>query len=75
MYSKIIKQDVVASNKSKTGFVFVSTCDTFDEGLETMVFDCDEYGNVSDWGENDCQRYESKNEAIAGHDTMLISWK
>jgi hypothetical protein len=34
---------------------------------ETMAFASDADGNVSEWGEVYCDRYETREEAIAGH--------
>ena len=55
---------------------WVSTVDlgldhSFGEGpplyWETMIFQCDESGEVSDWGKLYCDRYSSKADAEIGH--------
>lgn len=60
--------------QKQVGNMLVSTVrlhwPTFTE-IETMVFSCDEDGNVTDWGELYCHRYNSDEEAIAGHAIML----
>ena len=67
MLSTIIRQQVVKSSKVESGYVWVSTCNTFDHGLETMVFPCNERGDVLDWGEIASDRYEDVPEAESGH--------
>lgn len=44
----------------------VSTLDTFDVGLETMVFESENY-EVSNWKELYYKHYETEEDAIAGH--------
>lgn len=41
---------------------------------ETMVFECDSDGNVTNWIEVDYKRYRTSEEAAAGHITMLNKW-
>jgi hypothetical protein len=38
---------------------------------ETMVFASDADGNVSEWGEVYCDRYETLEEAVAGHKEVV----
>ncbi|GAA0102570.1 hypothetical protein UT300012_32850 [Paraclostridium bifermentans] len=47
---------------------YISTADTPDHGLETMVFEC-EFGTtkVKDWGDLYSDRYFTLNRAISGH--------
>lgn len=45
------------------GYVWIDTCDTFDRGWETMVFRCDENGNVLDWMDLDSELYINENNA------------
>lgn len=40
-------------------------------GYETMVFACDKNGNVSDWSDLDSDNYQSKNDALIGHNKMV----
>lgn len=68
------RTDIVKSAKVNSGYVYVSTADTFDVGLETMVFECDASGDVLDWGELDCNRYTDFGEAENGHKLMVASW-
>ena len=56
-------------------YVWIDTCYTFDHGYETMVFKCDENGNVENWKDLDCDRYSSQQAAIEGHDNMVEKWK
>lgn len=67
-------KNIVETNKVKSGYVYVSTADTFDAGLETMVFECDKSGDVSDWGDLDYDRYNDLNEASDGHKMMVAKW-
>ena len=57
------------------GFVLVDTCNTFDCGLETMVFKCTEDGKVTNWHDLDCRRYITIPEAIKGHALMVEKWR
>ena len=57
-----IKSIVVVENQE----YYVSTCDTFDVGLETMVFKS-ENGKPSSWSECYYRHYKTENEAIEGH--------
>ena len=75
MFSTKVKQEVIASNKTETGYAFVSTCQTFDHGLETMVFPCDENGEVTDWLELEADRYYDMAEALSGHNAIADRWK
>ena len=42
--------------------------------FETMVFGCNEDGDVLDWGELDFARYDSEDAALAGHAAMVKKW-
>ena len=42
--------------------------------FETMVFPCDEQGNVTDWMELTCRRYRSVADARAGHNDVVLDW-
>jgi len=42
--------------------------------FETMVFPCDEKGNVTDWGDVDSERYSTEDEALSGHAAMVDKW-
>lgn len=44
-------------------------------GWETMVFHCDEVGNVTDWCEVVKAQYSNEAEAIAGHDKMIATFQ
>lgn len=50
-----------------TGHYIVSTVDTFDAGLETMVFPCTKDGEVTDYGDLYSARYDTVEEARNGH--------
>ena len=74
MFSKIIKQNVVTTGNHKSGYVFISTVNAIDSGLETMVFPCNANGEVKDYSDLDCQRYDSEEEALQGHKEMMAKW-
>lgn len=56
-------------------YVWIDTCYTFDHGWETMVFECDENGDVVSWWDLDSDRYFSEAEAAVGHDRMVEKWQ
>lgn len=68
-------KSVIASNKVESGWVLVSTVDSFDHGLETMVFECDQGGSVINWSDLDCNRYDDWSEAESGHERMVAEWR
>lgn len=49
--------------------------DTYDHGLETMVFASDEQGNVKRWMDLDVETYGTPEEAEKGHKQMIEKWK
>ena len=61
--------------KTSKGYVAVDTCCTFDKEWETMVFECNEHGGIKSWSDLDCENYETKAEAKAGHEEMIKRWK
>lgn len=62
--------------KTKTrGYVWIDTCFTLDHGWETMVFSCDENGNVSSWLDLDYDIYATESQASEGHEEMIEKWK
>ena len=48
-------------------FFLVSTNDTFDCGLETMIFASEPTGKVTDWQELYCDLHTTIESAITGH--------
>ena len=56
-------------------FYYVDSNNTFDHGYETMVFACNNEGEVTDWKDLDCKRYHSLEEMQAGHKAMVEKWK
>lgn len=42
--------------------------------FETMVFPCDEQGNVTNWRELDCRRYHSVEAARDGHNDVVLDF-
>ena len=54
-----------------TGYYLVSTVDTFDAGLETMVFRCKKDGEVTDYTDLASDRYNTVEEARNGHQHMV----
>ena len=71
------KKEVRLSTTVKTsfGYVWIDTNDTPDHGWETMVFECNENGEVTSWAELDVDIYEDYEEAKAGHEEMVSEWK
>jgi len=49
------------------------TTDATSYKYETMVFP-QENGEVTDWAELDCRRYNSLEDALAGHEEMVEKW-
>lgn len=43
--------------------------------FETMVFPTGPDNTVSDWGDLDCDRYSTEEEALEGHKQMVEKWK
>ncbi len=68
-------KQVITVEKDKTGqYVRIDTCNTFDAGLETMVFRCDQNGEVKNWEELDDMHYGNVTEATEGHIRMWDKW-
>ena len=61
--------------KTSRGYVMVDTYDTFDAGLETMVFSCTEGGSIISYGYLDVRHYATVPEAIKGHMDMIEKWR
>lgn len=56
-------------------YSYISTNDFFPISRpETMVFHANASGRVEDWGGLECMRYESEDEAIAGHYEMVARY-
>lgn len=69
MNNKIISRNVVS------GRHLVSTVDLGGIfGFETMVFNCNPDGSVTDWLELDVRNYDNVLDAIAGHAVMVQKW-
>ena len=56
-------------------FYYVDSNNTLDHGYETMVFACDNEGNVTSWTDLDAEWYDSLEEMQAGHKAMVEKWK
>jgi len=70
------KTAIIKTGKSSTGYVYVSTNNTYDHGLETMVFACTSDGNVVDWVYDlGCSRYSNQTECEIGHQEMINKWQ
>ena len=56
---------------------YVSTTDLRKQGddYETMVFPCNEAGEVTSWGELLCRRYDTEAEATAGHERVYAEFR
>ena len=61
--------------KTSKGYVLIDSRNTFDHGFETMVFRCDQNGNVSNWLDIDVDRYFSYEEMLEGHVCMINKWR
>lgn len=58
--------------KREESYYFVSTNDVPYTGLETMVFPFDLYGGkVTSWVELACDRYDTLEQAVEGHQRMV----
>lgn len=55
-------------------FVLVDTTQMIDGSFETLVFSCDEEGNILDFKDLDCDSYTLEEEAICGHQRMIENW-
>lgn len=66
--------DFILSNKGY-GYVKVDTCNTFDSGWETIVFQADEKHNVLSSKDLFVKHYASEEDAIAGHNQILAEWR
>ena len=55
-------------------FVLVDTTQMIDGSFETLVFSCDEEGNILDFKDLDCDSYTLKEEAMCGHQRMIENW-
>lgn len=53
---------------------YIHSCYTPDHGYETMVFPCDEKGNVTSWNELSAARYCTIDDMISGHHEMVKKW-
>lgn len=67
-------RDIVKMKKTNR-YVAVDTQYTLDCGWETMVFDCEENGNILYWEDLDVDRYPDEETAIKGHQEMIQKWK
>lgn len=62
--------------RTRTGrYVMIDTCYTWDHGWETMVFACNERGEVIDWRSLDMENYETQTGAAMGHYGMVKKWR
>lgn len=55
----------------KGNYYFVDSCYTLDHGYETMIFACDENGNVTDWGDLYCDIHLSERQMIDAHKAIV----
>ena len=56
------------------GDIVVDSCNTFDVGYETMVFPCDDSGNITSFLELDRRIYDTEEEMKTGHYEMMGKW-
>lgn len=67
---KMIKQTRV------NGFLISTVLPADTEGhYETMVFQTDPFGKVTDWGELEVKYYSTEKLAIEDHDELVEKWK
>lgn len=52
----------------------IDTCYTFDCGNESMVFKCDENGDVERYIDLDCKRHFNDSEMEKVHNEMVQEW-
>lgn len=52
-------------------YYIVDSCYTFDHGLETMVFPCDENGKITSWSEVYANWYATENEMYIHHEEII----
>lgn len=55
-------------------FVLVDTTQMIDGSFESLVFSCDEEGNILDFKDLDCDSYTLEEEAMCGHQRMIENW-
>ena len=55
-------------------FVLVDTTQMIDGSFETLVFSCNEEGNILDFKDLDCDSYTLEEEAMCGHQRMIENW-
>lgn len=55
----------------KGNYYYVDSCYTLDHGYETMIFPCDENGNVTNWGELYTEWYENATEMEMRHEAIV----
>ena len=55
----------------KGNYYFVDSCYTLDHGYETMIFPCDENGNVTNWGELYCEIYDTQSKMEDTHNAIV----
>ena len=71
----MIKRGYTDVVKTKNGYVLIDSNNTFDRGYETMVFRCDQDGNVENWLDIDVAWYTSEEEMLVGHVEMIKKWR
>ena len=72
---EVMNMKLSTTVRTKGGqYVWVDTCFTYDHGFETMIFPCDEQGNVTDWGDLDMNLYSDAESAKRGHELTCKVW-
>ena len=67
---KLIKRTTV------NGFLISTVLPADTNGLyETMIFQCEESGEVSNWAELDVHHYKTKEEALKEHNVLVEKWE
>ena len=67
---KVEDREMAHIVKIQDKFYYIDSVDSFDCGYETMAFECDKEGEVSDWGDLYCARYQSFASMKSGHDEI-----
>ena len=67
---KLIKRTTV------NGFVISTVLPNDTNGLyETMIFQCEESGQVDNWSELDVHHYKTKEKALKDHNRLVRKWE
>jgi len=76
MSNRLNLKELTANGRFVVSTVLLSSNVLWKNGgdWETMVFQANEHGTISDWGELDMEVYQNEADAVAGHEAMLAKW-